>query len=122
MKKTNYLILISIFFIFGCSNNSEDDLTISLTSNTTKYTQNIKPIIDNNCVVYLVDFAPPPSLPQGTFAELLVFAQAPRGRGRHLHWVSQDVIARPLSQPPPASERMIEDEDDFLLSSDKVLA
>lgn len=51
MKKTNYLILISIFFIFGCSNNSDDDLTIPLTSNTTKYTQNIKPIIDNNCVV-----------------------------------------------------------------------
>ncbi len=50
MKKTNYLILTSIFFIFGCSNNSEDDLTIPLTSNTTKYIQNIKPIIDNNCV------------------------------------------------------------------------
>jgi hypothetical protein len=50
MKKINYLFLTSIFFIFGCSNNSEDDLTVPLTSNTTKYIQNIKPIIDNNCV------------------------------------------------------------------------
>ena len=50
MKKTNYLILTSILFIFGCSNNSEDDLTIPLTSNITKYSQDIKPIIDNNCV------------------------------------------------------------------------
>jgi hypothetical protein len=50
MNKIHYLILTSIFFIFGCSNNSEDDLTIPLTSNTTKYIQNIKPIIDNNCV------------------------------------------------------------------------
>ena len=50
MKKTNYLILTTIFFILGCSNNSEDDLTIPLTSNITKYSRDIKPIIDNNCV------------------------------------------------------------------------
>ena len=50
MKKTNYLILTSVLFIFGCSSNSEDDLTIPLSTNTTKYIQNIKPIIDNNCV------------------------------------------------------------------------
>ena len=50
MNKTYYLILITLFFVFGCSNNSEDDLTIPLTSNITKYTQDIKPIIDNNCL------------------------------------------------------------------------
>ena len=50
MNKIYYLILITLFFVFGCSNNSEDDLTIPLTSNITKYTQDIKPIIDNNCV------------------------------------------------------------------------
>ena len=50
MNKTYYLILITLFFVFGCSNNSEDDLTIPLTSNITKYAQDIKPIIDNNCV------------------------------------------------------------------------
>ncbi len=50
MSKTYYLILITLFFVFGCSNNSEDDLTIPLTSNITKYSRDIKPIIDNNCV------------------------------------------------------------------------
>ena len=43
MNKIHYLIFSTLFFIFGCSNHSEDDLTIPLTSN-------IKPIIDNNCV------------------------------------------------------------------------
>ena len=51
MNKIHYLIYSTLFFVFGCSNHSEDDLTIPLTSNITKYTQNIKPIIDNNCVV-----------------------------------------------------------------------
>jgi hypothetical protein len=50
MNKAHYLFLILFFFICGCSNNSEDDLTIPVTNSTTKYTQNIKPIIDNNCV------------------------------------------------------------------------
>jgi uncharacterized membrane protein len=50
MNKIHYLIFSTLFFVFGCSNHSEDDLTTPLTSNTTKYIQNIKPIIDNNCV------------------------------------------------------------------------
>jgi hypothetical protein len=50
MNKIHYLIFSTLFFVFSCSNHSEDDLTIPLTSNTTKYIQNIKPIIDNNCV------------------------------------------------------------------------
>ena len=51
MNKIHYLIFSTIFFVFSCSNHSEDDLTIPLTSNTTKYIQNIKPIIDNNCII-----------------------------------------------------------------------
>lgn len=49
MKK---LLLFSISFAFlSCSNNSEDDLTNGTNTNQiTKYTQTIKPIIDNNCV------------------------------------------------------------------------
>jgi hypothetical protein len=50
MNKIHYLIFSTLFFVYSCSNHSEDDLTIPLTSNTTKYIQNIKPIIDNNCV------------------------------------------------------------------------
>jgi hypothetical protein len=50
MNKAHFLFLISFFFICGCSNNSEDDLTIPVSYGVTKYVQNIKPIIDNNCV------------------------------------------------------------------------
>lgn len=37
-------------FSISCSNNSEDDLIEHNVLNTTKYTQNVKPIIDNNCI------------------------------------------------------------------------
>lgn len=50
MKKIKYIIFSTFLFSISCSNNSEDDLTNPVVLNTTKYMQDIKPIIDNNCV------------------------------------------------------------------------
>jgi hypothetical protein len=50
MKKIKYIIFSTILFCISCSNNSEDDLIEPIVLNTTKYTQNVKPIIDNNCI------------------------------------------------------------------------
>jgi hypothetical protein len=50
MKKIKYIIYSTFLFSINCSNNSEDDLTNPIVLNITKYTQDIKPIIDNNCV------------------------------------------------------------------------
>ena len=49
MKKITYLIFTSLFIV-SCSNNSEDDLTVPVTLGITKYNQNVKIIIDNNCL------------------------------------------------------------------------
>jgi uncharacterized membrane protein len=51
MKKSKLLILAISFIGLSCSNNSEDDLTNPVQLSTTKYIQNIKPIIDNNCII-----------------------------------------------------------------------
>lgn len=51
MKKTKYLPLLSFFYIIGCSNNSEDDLTNPVVLGITKYNQDVKTIIDNNCII-----------------------------------------------------------------------
>lgn len=50
MKKAKYLIYIVFLFSISCSNHSEDDLTIPKVLTTTKYFQDVKPIIDNNCI------------------------------------------------------------------------
>lgn len=50
MKNKEYLIYLLFLFITSCSNNSEDDLIDPIALNTTKYIQNVKPIIDNNCI------------------------------------------------------------------------
>jgi hypothetical protein len=50
MKKAKYLLFTTFLFICSCSNNSEDDLINPVTLSTTKYIQNVKPIIDNNCI------------------------------------------------------------------------
>ena len=50
MKTSKYLIFASLQFLMGCSNNSVDDLTEPVVFGTTTYIQNIKPIIDNNCI------------------------------------------------------------------------
>lgn len=50
MKKAKYLIFSVLLINISCSNHSEDDLTDPVVLNTTKYLQNIKPIIDNNCI------------------------------------------------------------------------
>lgn len=50
MKKTKYIIYCAFLFSISCSNNSEDDLIEPNVLNTTKYTQDVKPIIDNNCI------------------------------------------------------------------------
>lgn len=49
MKITKYLFYSVFLFSIGCSTNSEDDLTNPVVLNTTKYLQDVKPIIDNNC-------------------------------------------------------------------------
>lgn len=51
MKTSKYLIFTSLLYLTSCSNNSEDDLTNPVALSTTKYIQNIKPIIDNNCII-----------------------------------------------------------------------
>lgn len=52
MKNSKYLIFASLFILLSCNNNSEDDLTNPIaSSNTTKYFQDVKPIIDNNCII-----------------------------------------------------------------------
>lgn len=54
MKK---LLFISLSFIslVSCTNHSEDDLTEPIIFGNTRYTTDIKPIIDNNCVVCHAD-------------------------------------------------------------------
>jgi len=50
MKKTLLIIPICIT-IFSCSNDSEDDLTdTNPPQNTVTYLDNVKSIIDNNCI------------------------------------------------------------------------
>ncbi|NRB84361.1 MAG: hypothetical protein HRU49_11395 [Winogradskyella sp.] len=51
--RSKSLILILIIALFsGCSYNSEDDLTEQvIIDNFVTYETNIKPIIDNNCIV-----------------------------------------------------------------------
>jgi hypothetical protein len=51
MKNKEYLIYLLFLFITSCSSNSEDDLINPIALNTTKYIQNVKPIIDNNCII-----------------------------------------------------------------------
>lgn len=49
MKKI-YCLLISMTFIYSCTNHSEIDLTNPIQTGTTKYSTDIKSIIDNNCI------------------------------------------------------------------------
>lgn len=51
MKKAKYLFFTSFLFVVSCSSNSEDDLINPVSLSTTKYTENVKPIIDNNCII-----------------------------------------------------------------------
>ncbi|WP_299120833.1 hypothetical protein [uncultured Winogradskyella sp.] len=49
--KRKYLIYILIFSAsYSCSYNSEDDLTDDIIVNVVTYEDNIKTIIDNNCI------------------------------------------------------------------------
>ncbi len=50
MKIIRYIIYSTILFSISCSNNSEDDLIEPIVLKTTKYIQDVKPIIDNNCI------------------------------------------------------------------------
>lgn len=53
MKAKISLVLLSTFFIIGCSNNSEDDLILQDVPNDgspTTYLSKVKTIIDNNCL------------------------------------------------------------------------
>lgn len=51
MKKAKYLFFTTFLFIFSCSNNSEDDLTNPIVLGNTKYTVDVKPIIDSQCII-----------------------------------------------------------------------
>lgn len=50
MKEMKYLIFATFLFTISCTNNSEDDLTNPIVLGNTKYSVNVKPIIDNNCI------------------------------------------------------------------------
>ena len=50
MKEIKYLIFATFLFTISCTNNSEDDLTNPIVLGNTKYSVNVKPIIDNNCI------------------------------------------------------------------------
>jgi hypothetical protein len=49
MKKIQYIIYSAFLCSISCTSHSEDDLINPIVLNTTKYLQDIKPIIDNNC-------------------------------------------------------------------------
>ena len=51
MKNNKYLILLTFLLLFGCSSNSEDDLTNPVVLGNTKYSVDVKPIIESKCVV-----------------------------------------------------------------------
>jgi hypothetical protein len=53
MIQLKQISIFALFFIlFSCSSNSEDDLILPIENiEIVKYTQNVKPIIDNNCVI-----------------------------------------------------------------------
>jgi hypothetical protein len=50
MEKIKYLILAAFIGTISCTNNSEDDLTNPIVLGNTRYSENVKPIIDNNCI------------------------------------------------------------------------
>lgn len=51
MKKVKYIVITTFFFILSCSNHSEDDLTNPIVLGNTRYTTDVKPIIDSKCIV-----------------------------------------------------------------------
>lgn len=51
MKKVKYLIFATFFFILSCNNNSEDDLTNPIITGSTRYSIDVKPIIDSKCIM-----------------------------------------------------------------------
>lgn len=51
MKSKNYLIFATFLLIVSCTNNSEDDLTNPIVLGNTKYSTDVKPIIDSKCIV-----------------------------------------------------------------------
>lgn len=52
MKKLrNFLFITPCLLLFSCSTNSEDDLILPIeNTEIVKYNQNIKPIMDSNCI------------------------------------------------------------------------
>lgn len=50
MKDNKCFIYVIFLLSISCSNNSEDDLTNPVVLGNTKYSSDIKPIIDNNCI------------------------------------------------------------------------
>jgi len=51
MKNNKYLIPILTLFLINCTSHSEEDLTNPVILGNTKYTIDVKPIIDSKCVV-----------------------------------------------------------------------
>ena len=50
MKNSIQILSFLTAVIFGCANASEDDLTESQQPNLITYANDVKPIMDNNCV------------------------------------------------------------------------
>lgn len=51
MKNEKYLIFATFLFVVSCTNNSEDDLTNPVVLGNTKYSIDVKPIIDSKCII-----------------------------------------------------------------------
>lgn len=51
MKNNNYLFILPFLLFYGCTNNSEDDLTNPVVLGKTKYSTDVKPIIDSKCII-----------------------------------------------------------------------
>lgn len=50
MKNNNYLILLLFLFLISCSSHSEEDLINPVVLGNTRYTTDVKPIIDSQCI------------------------------------------------------------------------
>ncbi|MES2863321.1 MAG: hypothetical protein V4666_04325 [Bacteroidota bacterium] len=51
MKNNKYFVFVLYLFLTNCSNNSEDDLTNPILLGNTRYSIDVKPIIDSKCII-----------------------------------------------------------------------
>lgn len=102
------LLLVLVFFVFSCSNDSENDLVEQQNFDTITYSNTVKNIINNNCVGCHSD--PPQNgapFPLSNFNQ--VFSRADNGQ---LLRSIQRQTGEPRAMPP--SGRMPQSTIDFI--------